>query len=146
MNGVAAVSDNDQEAYMTYLYEQQLKPTNAAGVPVDINVIDPNGNLVKIGTTHSDVNGFYSFQVNPDMLVAGSGTYQVIAEFAGSNSYGSSNAESAFTVNSVAPTASPIPVAVQPPTDMYILGAAIAIIIAIAIVGIVLFIAIRKRA
>ena len=144
-SGVAAVSDDSQEAYMMYLYEQQLKPTNASGVPVTISVIDPNGNLVNLGTATSDVNGFYSFQVNPDMLTAGAGTYTVIASFAGSNSYGSSNAESAFTINSAAPTASPQPVAAQPPTDMYILGAAVAIIIAIAIVGIVLFITIRKR-
>ncbi len=144
-NGVAAVSDSDQEAYMTYLYEQQVKPTDATGVPVDISVIDPNGNLVSVGTATSDVNGFFSFQVKPEMLAAGSGTYQVIASFKGSNSYGSSMAESAFTVNSAAPTASPVPVAAQPPTDMYVLGAAIAIIIAIAIVGIVLLMAIRKR-
>ena len=144
-DGVAAVSDASQEAYMMYLYEQQVKPSNATGVPVTINVIDPNGNLVDVGTATSDVNGFYSFQVNPDMLTAGAGTYKVIASFAGSNSYGSSNAESAFTVNSASPTASPQPVAAQPPTDMYIIGAAVAIIIAIAIVGIVLFITIRKR-
>ncbi len=143
--GVAAVSDESQEAYMTYLYEQQSKPTNASGVPVTLSVIDPNGNMVTLGTTTNDVNGFYSFQVNPDMLTAGSGTYKVIASFAGSNSYGSSNAESAFTINSAAPTAIPQPVAAQPPTDMYILGAAIAIIIALAIVGIILFITIRKR-
>ena len=107
MNGVAAVSDKDQEAYMGYLYEQQDKPTNATGVPVDITVIDPNGNLVDLGTATSNVNGFYSFQVKPNMLTAGAGTYQVIATFTGSTSYGSSTAESAFTINSVAATASP---------------------------------------
>jgi hypothetical protein len=143
--GVAAVSDASQEAYMMYLYEQQLKPTNANGVPVTIRALDPNGNMVTLGTTNTDVNGFYSFQVNPDMLTAGAGTYTVIASFAGSNSYGSSNAESAFTVNSAAPTTIPQPVSSQPATDMYILGAAVAIIIAIAIVGIVLLSAIRKR-
>jgi len=41
--------------------------------------------------------------------------------------------------------ASPQPVTEQPPVGMYIAGAVVAIIVAIAIVGAVLLIAIRKR-
>jgi hypothetical protein len=133
MNGVAAVSDASQEDYMMYLYEQQPKPTNAIGVQVELNAIDPNGNLINLGTATTDINGFYYFQVNPNMLQAGAGTYQVIATFAGSESYGSSNAESAFTINSAAPTASPIPLQTQPPTEMYFGISTVAIIIAIAV-------------
>ena len=145
LNGVPAVSDDSQQAFMEYLYEQQPKPTNVVGITVNIDAIDPNGNYVNLGTSTTDDRGFYSFQVNPDMLAAGSGTYQVIATFAGSNSYGSSSSKSAFTLNSAAPTASPYPVASLPPTEMYIIGGVAAIIIAIAIVGVVLLIAIRKR-
>jgi len=145
MNGVAAISDNDQEAYMEYLYEQQVKPTNAIGVPVDIHMIDPNGNFIDLGTVNSDINGFYSFQVNPDMLTAGPGTYRVTATFAGSNSYCSSNAESAFTLNSAAPTATVAPVTVQQPTEMYIIGGVVAILIAIAIGFAVTILVLRKR-
>ena len=46
-------------AWMEYLYENQAKPTNATGVPVSLSAIDPNGNLVTIGTTTSDINGNY---------------------------------------------------------------------------------------
>jgi uncharacterized protein YfaS (alpha-2-macroglobulin family) len=118
---------------MMYLYEQQPKPTNAIGVQVELNAIDPNGNLINLGTATTDINGFYYFQVNPNMLQAGAGTYQVIASFAGSESYGSSNAESAFTINSAAPTSSPVPLQTQPPTEMYFGISTVAIIIAIAI-------------
>jgi outer membrane protein assembly factor BamB len=146
VNGLPAVSDDSQQAFMQYIYEQQIKPTDVKGLPVKIDALDPNGNIINLGTTTSNANGFYSFQVNPDMLTAGSGTYQVIATFAGSNSYGSSNAESAFTINSaatVAPTAIPQS-NLATTTDLmaYILGAAIAIIIAIAIVGALIL---RKR-
>jgi hypothetical protein len=144
--GVPAVSDNDQEAYMEYLYQDQAKPTNATGVSVKIDVIDPNGNYINLGSTTTDSSGFYYFQVNPDMLSAGSGTYQVMASFAGSKSYGPSYSESAFTVNNaptVAPTATAQPLAVTT-TDLmtYMAAGVIAIIIAIAIVGILIL---RKR-
>jgi hypothetical protein len=43
------------------------------------------------------------------------------------------------------PPATPIPIAAQPPTEMYIIGVGAAIIIAIAIVGVVLALMIRKR-
>jgi hypothetical protein len=42
------------------------------------------------------------------MLTAGTGTYTVMANFAGSNSYGSSSAESAFTINSAAKDNQPL--------------------------------------
>ena len=44
---------------MEYLYEQQGMPTNATGVEVSLDTIDPNGNLVHIGTVISDSNGMF---------------------------------------------------------------------------------------
>jgi len=88
---------------------------------------------INLGAATTDVNGFYYFQVNPNMLQAGAGTYQVITTFAGSDSYGSSSAVSAFTINSAAPTASPVPIQTQPPTEMYFGISTVAIIIAIAV-------------
>ena len=40
-NGVPAISDVNQEAFMEYLYEQQPYPTNLIGVPVTLDTIDP---------------------------------------------------------------------------------------------------------
>jgi hypothetical protein len=53
-NGVPAVSDASEEAWMEYLYEQQNFPTNATGVSVTLDAIDPNGNLLNLDTTISD--------------------------------------------------------------------------------------------
>ncbi len=145
-NGVPAVSDASQEGFMEYLYEQQVMPTNTTGVPVTISAIDPNGNYVNLGTATSDSNGFYSLGVNTNMLSAGAGTYKVIASFAGSDSYGSSYAESAFTVNSApaataAPTATPTSLA-----DTYIVPGIVAIIVVIIVVGVVLaLLMLRKK-
>jgi hypothetical protein len=146
VNGVACVSDANQEAWMEYLYEQQAMPTNITGVPVTLTAIDPNGNYINLGTATNDLNGVYGLQVNPTMLSAGPGLYKVIATFAGSNSYGSSYTDSFFTVNAaptVAPTATPQSnLATAADLMTYIVAAAIAIIIAIAIVG---FLILRKH-
>lgn len=112
-------------------------PANTTGVPVSIDAIDPNGNFVHLGDATSDASGFYNFQVNPSMLSAGAGTYKVIANFAGSESYWPSSSESSFTVNS-APTVTPAATAqanVATTADLmtYMAAAVIAIIIAIAI-------------
>ena len=73
------------------------------------------------------------------------GQYTVYASFAGSESYYGSHAVSAFSVDAVAPTASPQPVTTLPPLDTYIFAGVAAIIIAIAVVGVVLLLAVRKR-
>jgi len=140
-NGVPAVSDASQSAWMEYVYMQKPRPTNAIGVPVTIDVIDSNGNYRNIGTATSDSSGAFSYQWTPDI----SGKYTVIATFADSESYWPSSAETSFAVDPSAPTPSPYTVATLPPTEMYIIGTGIAIIIAIAIVGALMLLAIKKR-
>jgi hypothetical protein len=124
---------------------QKQKPTNATGVPVSIDAIDPNGNLVHLSDVTSDANGQYNFALNTNTLAAGAGTYKIVASFAGSKSYFSSSAQTALSVTEAAPTASPQPVTAQPPTEMYVGAAAAAIIVAIAIVGLVTVLMLRKR-
>jgi hypothetical protein len=140
-NGVPVVSDDSMSSWMEYVYMNQPRPTNATGVTISLEVIDSNGNLRPIGTTTSDANGFYSFNWKPDI----EGKYTVISTFQGSESYWPSHAETAFEVNPSTATPTPQPLVAQPPTEMYILGTGAAIIIAVAIVGAVLLIAIRKR-
>jgi len=137
-NGVPCVSDASQSAWMEYVYMQKPRPTNATGVPVSIDVIDSNGNYRNIGTTASDANGAFSLQWAPDIT----GKYTVIATFAGSESYWPSSAETSFAVDPAAPTASPYPVVNLPPTETYFAISAVAIIVAIAIVGLLML---RKR-
>jgi hypothetical protein len=137
-NGVPAVSDESMEAWMEYVYMQKPKPTNATGVSVSIDVIDANGNYRNIGTTTSDASGAFSLQWTPDIT----GKYTVIATFAGTESYWPSNSETSFAVDPAAPTASPYPVVSLPPTEMYFAASTLAIIIAIAIIGILIL---RKK-
>ena len=137
-NGVPAVSDASQSAWMEYVYMQKPRPADATGVPVTISVVDANGNYREIGTTTTDADGFYSLNWKPDI----EGKYTVYASFGGSESYWPSHAVSAFAVDSAPPTPSPYPVTTQPPTDMYIIGSTVAIIIAIALVGLLIL---RKR-
>ena len=141
-NGVPAVSDDSMSDWMKYVYMQFPRPTEATGLEITINVLDSNGNFREIGKTTSDANGFYSFMWTPDIP----GKYTVYACFAGSKSYYSSQAETAFGVDPAPPPAdsgtdvtNPV---VLPPFELYIAGATAAIIIAVAVVGFVLY---RKR-
>jgi hypothetical protein len=136
--GLPCVSDASMTDWMEYVYMQQPCPATVTGVPIDISVLDANGNYRSIGTATSDGSGMFTFTWTPDIP----GDFTVVATFAGSESYLPSNAETSFTVSAPAPTASPYPTVNLPPTEMYILGSTIAIIIAIAIIGILLL---RKR-
>ncbi len=140
-NGVPCVSDASESQWMEYVYQQKPMPTNVTGVPVQISVIDSNGNKRPIGTVTTDTSGMFTLNWKPDIL----GNYTVIATFAGSNSYWGSSAESSFAVDGAAATSSPYPVVNLPPTEMYIGTAAAAIIVAIAIVGVALALLIKKR-
>ena len=141
-NGVPAVSDESQSAWMEYVYMEKPRPTNATGVSVTLSVIDANGNQRDIGTTTANADGFYSFDWTPDI----EGKYTVTATFAGSESYWPSHAVTAFNVDPAAPTATPQPIAEQPLSEQYFVPAIAGIIVAIAIVGIVLaLLLIRKK-
>ncbi len=140
-NGVPAVSDESVSDWMEYVYMQQPCPASATGVPVQINVVDANGNYRTIGTAVSDGTGFYSLEWTPDI----SGKYTVYAMFMGSNSYWPSQATTAFTVDEAPePTAAPT----QAPATMveqYFLPAVAAIIIAIIAIGLVIILLVRKK-
>jgi hypothetical protein len=141
-NGVPAVSDDSQGDWMKYVYAQFPRPANATGVEVSIDAVDPNYNFVHLGTATSDSSGTFGFNwITPDIP----GQYTIIASFAGSGGYYSSYAETYATVMAAPPTASPYPVTVLPPTETYFAISTIAIVIAVAIVGAMLALMLRKR-
>ena len=140
-NGVPAVSDESMSEWMEYIYMQKPLPTNATGVPVTVSVVDANGNYREIGVTTSNSKGFYSLQWKPDI----EGKYTVYASFAGSESYWPSNAVSAFAVDPASATPVPSQAITTTAADVYLLPGIAAIILAIALVGAVLLIAIRRR-
>jgi len=119
---------------------QKPKPTDATGVPVKIDVIDANGNNRNIGTAVSDSSGMFTLAWKPDI----EGAYTVIATFTGSESYWPSQAETAFAADSAPPTTQE-PQAQSNMTDTYVLAGVAVIVIAIAIVGAILAILLKKR-
>jgi outer membrane protein assembly factor BamB len=142
-NGVPAVSDQSMGDWMAYVYMQKPRPTNATGVPVTLSVVDANGNYREIGKVTSDSDGFYSLNWKPDIP----GKYMVYASFIGSESYWPSHSETAFAVDlapaTAAPTNSPLTnFATTSDLMTYSAVGVIAIIIAIAIVGLLLL---RKK-
>ena len=140
--GLPCVSDASMTLWMEFVYQQQLCPSNVIGVPVTLSVVDSNGNYRQIGTTTSDASGMFTYTWTPDIQ----GDYTVIANFAGTQSYYPSSAETSFYASDAV---TPVPT-VAPQSNlattkdllMYIAVAAIAIIIAIAIATVLLL---RKR-
>jgi hypothetical protein len=140
-NGVPAVADQSMGEWMKYVYQQFPRPSDTRGVEVTLSVVDANGNYRDIGTTTTSADGFYSFNWAPDI----SGKYTVYASFGGSASYYPSHAEAAFVAEeaNATPTAPAEPV--PAPVEMYFVGSTIAIIIAIAIIGFLLMMMLKKR-
>ena len=140
-----AVSDSDMSVWMSYLYGQNAtllnNPPSPQGVPVTIIVLDANGNYREIGKTTTNSNGFFKLNWTPDIQ----GDYTVYASFAGSGSYWSSNAVTAFSVDAAAPTTAPTQAQITSSADTYLLPGIVAIIIAIAIVGVVLALLVTKK-
>ena len=127
---------------MEYMFKQRPMPSNAKGVEVSLDAIDPNNNYIHIGTVTSDITGAYGFVWEPEVP----GTYQIIATFAGSAAYGPSFAQTYMGVEDVVPDrGAPVSEQTLPPFEMYVLYATIAIIIAIAIVGLILVRMLKKQ-
>jgi hypothetical protein len=140
------VSHDSMSTQMAYLHMQMpiaglWGNETITGVPVTLTAIDANGTVLDLGTTTT--NGYYgTFEMA--WTPPAQSTYKIIASFAGDYSYGSSAAATGVTVG---PAPEPIQFPEQStPADytMTIIGAAIAVIIAVAIVG-ALIIMMRKR-
>jgi hypothetical protein len=129
-HGVPAVSDASMSEWMLYVYKQYERPTNATGVEVTIDAVDPNGNFINLGTATSDSSGNFGFEWQTPNIP---GRYTIIATFIGSEAYYPSFSETyAIVGDAPAPTAEP---ETAPPSvaDMYFLPAVAGIIIAIVV-------------
>jgi hypothetical protein len=109
------------------------------GVEVALTAIDENNGYIDIGkATTSAFYGTFEMPWTPP----NEDTYRIIASFAGDDSYGSSAASTAVSVGP-APAEITIPAQITPPDyTMTILAGVVAVIIAVAIVGILLY---RKK-
>ncbi len=125
------VSKNSMATQMEYLHMQKAIPDDytITGVPVTLCAIGSDGDYIDIGTTTtSGYYGTFGLAWTPEE----EGTYEIIASFAGDDSYGSSGA-STFVV--VGPALSPS-VPVEPESTSFI-TTEVAIIAAVAIVAVV---------
>ncbi len=109
------------------------------GVPVMLSAMGSDGSYIDIGVTTT--NGYYG-TFGKEWTPPAEGTYEIIASFAGDESYGSS-ASSTKIVVGPAEVPIEIPEQITPPDyTTTIVGAAIAVIIAVVIVGILV---VRKK-
>jgi len=141
--GTPAVSDASMGPWMEYLYDNKLMPADATGVPVHLVAIDSACNVIDIGHATSDSSGHYGYIWTPPAQE----TYAIVASFDGSNAYYSSYGETYVGVTA-APPPTPTPQANIATTDMvaqtnmYLIGATIAIIIVVIAATILIL---RKR-
>ncbi len=140
--GTPAVADSAMSEWMDYLHMQNAtllnNPPQEPGVPVTLTAVDPNGNTINIGTTTTDSLGNYGINFVPTTT----GMYTITAKFEGSDSYWPSTAGTKLTVleaPQASATQSPI---ANPPYELYTIGSAIAIIVALAVVAVLLL---RKK-
>jgi len=140
-NGIPVASDASMSQWMSYVYQQQSMPTDFTGVPVQFYVLDSNGNYRQIGSATTDESGSYSLTWAPDIP----GNFTVYANFAGTNGYWPSSAETHFYVGgsaATAPTATAI-TGIATSSDVMYIG--IAIIVVIIIIGVLLAVLMMRK-
>lgn len=135
-----AISDESMSSWMDYMYDQKPIPSDAMGVQVRLDVIDANGNYRNIGTVTSDITGAFGFNWQPDIP----GLYTVIATFPGSNSYGSSFAQTYMSVVE-APKATSPAAAAQSMADIYFVPAIAGLFVLIIVIAVVVILLMLKK-
>jgi hypothetical protein len=140
--GTPCVSEASMGSYMSYLHLQSQLPSNVTGVPVTLTAIDSSGNVIDIATvTTNGYYGTFGYAWTPPKQ----GTYTITASFAGTAAYGSSAAATTLLVGPAPATPSTPEIPTPVDTTTTIIETGIAIIVAVALVGVALFFALRKR-
>jgi hypothetical protein len=145
--GTPCVSKDSMTTQMEYLHRQMpiaglWNNETITGVPVTLTAIKSDGNSINIGTVTTE--GYYG-TFSKAWTPPEEGEYKIVASFEGDESYGSSGAASGLTVGPAPATPDTQQEIVVPDYSMTIAYAAVAIIAAVAIVGIALFFALRRR-
>ncbi len=141
--GTPAVADSSMSEWMDYLNMQNAtllnNPPKPDGVTVRLAAVGSSGDVIDIGTVTSNSDGSYKKTWTPPT----EGEYTIYATFDGSNSYYGSYAQTALSVTK-APTTTSNTETQQtvPDYTMTILGGVIAVIIAVVLVGVILY---RKK-
>lgn len=141
------VAKESMTLQMEYIHLQYSKyglwgNETMVGVPVTLTAIDENGGVTDLGQVIT--NGYYG-TFEKAWTPPNEGTYQIIATFAGDESYGSS---SAATAVSVGPATEPIDIPAQiVPVDntMLLYGIMSGVIVAIALALVAIVAIFRKH-
>jgi outer membrane protein assembly factor BamB len=146
--GTPCVSKQSMALQMEHLHKQL--PINGIwrnetikGVPVKLTAMDSNGNAIDIGTVTS--NGYYgTFGI--EWTPPKTGTYEIIASFAGDESYGSSAASTTLSVG-LSPSGSQTPQPTAVPVEMTPLfyGLAVGVIVIVIAIAIATLLILRKH-
>jgi hypothetical protein len=139
--GTPAIGEAYMKPWMEYLYMQQPMPSNATGVPVQLQAVGSDGAITDIGTVRSDAFGNFEYKWTPTTT----GTYKILATFAGSNSYYASYAETSAGVDpSPAPTYITTAAAAAPDNTPIFAGMTVAIVV-VAILVVYTLYTVRKQ-
>lgn len=136
--GTPCIADEYMSEWMEYLHMGKPIPQNAKGVTVQLLAVDPNDNVMPIGSTTSDTSGNYGFMWRPPT----EGLYQIIAVFEGTDSYGSSSDTTYIGVDPASSADGQIEPEFPIPIFELVL---LVIIVVIAVVLISMYIFIKKR-
>ena len=141
------VSKNSMALQMEYLHKQMpiggiWNNETITGVPVSLTAFDENGSFFDIGTVTT--NGYYgTFGV--EWMPPNTGTYEIVASFAGDDSYGSSAASTTISVGpEVQAPEDPEPPIPTDLTPLYY-GLAVGVIAIIIAVAIATVLVLRKH-
>ena len=140
-NGLPCVSDASMDPWMEYVYQKQVRPTDAVGVTVRISVVDSNGNFREIGTTTTDTSGTFGFTWTPDIP----GNFMITATFSGSESYWKSSASTYFYAAELAATPTPQPEEPASTADLYFIPAIVGLFVLVILVLVIQVLTMKKR-
>jgi hypothetical protein len=145
--GTPCVSAASMTTQMEYLHMQAPidgigHDATISGVPVILTAIGSDGSVVDLGTVTT--NGYYG-TFSKTWTPSKEGDYQVIAQFAGDDSYGSSSAGTSLSVGPAAsvPSTPEIPTPVD--YSMLLYGILVAVVIAIILAVVAILVMLRKR-
>jgi len=95
-NGVPAVSDENIDQWMLYVYKQHARPMDVTGVEVKAYA-QQGDRVIDMGTTVSDATGQYLINWIPP--ADATGEWDIYAYFSGSEGYYGSYAQTAVTIS-----------------------------------------------
>ena len=147
--GTPCVSADSMDTQMDYLHLQRpidgiYNNETITGVPVMLSAIGTDGSYVDLGTvTTNGYYGTFGLKWTPET----EGDFEIVASFAGDDSYGSSGAATYVTVGPAAAAGGTVEPEPEPePTPLISTEIAIAIVVVAAVViGAVAFVFLRRR-